>query len=906
MKKSVIIVLVFLLILPISYALFDFFNYKLIQDKLEIELNKDILSNNELLSIEINPTYKGFYYVIYILDNNRNIVDSIKLNCEKGICYNKEIINYYIPPNFNGIYTINVFDYSSLSYETSSFNVIPKTSFQASAFEAEANNWDIGAYEFQSWQPPIGIPDPADYWNGLDPIDDSAPNPTTHCPKWPSATNSKADGDSYDCYYVDKTHPSATNTNNPYGYPDKPRLTPPEGSLSAGAYVYIHAGTYTGSDSGGDRFDWYGSGTPTEPIWITGNSITKPVFQDKIHIGSGGNANYVILENIGFEATSSATNIQVAPSTDGHLVDHVVLRNIAMIGTGTDNDPESAIIISISQGSDTLPNSMVDYTVVYNVNIHDWGDNTNSGGGGDECGVYMGYHTDYLWVLDSTIYNMGADSVCGSHYADYTSKTASHYFIGRNNLYGNDENGIDLKAIRYAIISENTIYGPWSGPPYEAIILHYGTASVGVRDSWVMFNTIYNSGNGIVTTSGENIDIVGNVIYNIHHIDAGYNPASAYSQGAAIHYRNFNGMARIVDNTIYDYDTGVQIPAGVLGPGDSLQIHGNIFSNRAEPNAYEIYIAGGTDYVDINYNQVYYPGGSAVYGWGSSTQRSLTWMISNTDECDNENEGNPQFVNPPTDLSLQSSSPAIDDSIEHPTVYDDFYAQYSISIEKDKDGITRPQGIAWDIGAYEYVSGEPTTTTTSTTTSTTSSTTSTSSTTTITTSSTTTTTTSTTTTSTTTTTIIFQIELQQGWNLIGIPYAEADPRVEAVFSEILNRLVTVYSYLSPKKWEVYHNSQSIPYHLFTVNDRQGYWVKVNETATLINEGIINNTKLNYNLGWNLIAVEKEESLQQHLNADNRIKEAYNYTKNNNSYTYLPKDVILHKGRGYWILVNETI
>lgn len=556
-----------------------------------------------------------------------------------------------------------------------------------------------------TYRPPIGIPDPADYWNGLDPIDGSAPNPATHCPKWPSAANSKAGGDSYDCYYVDKTHASATNTNNLYGYPGKPRLTPPEGFLSAGAYVYIHAGTYTGLDSEGDRFDWYGSGTPTEPIWITGNPSIKPIFQDFLQIGVGGNTSYLIFEN--FEMNSGG-RLEIRPTTDGHNIDHVAVRNCVLTGTNSISD-RSAIAVGLSSSSDTIPNSTVTYVVIYNCTISAYGVYIDAGEDGyDQAGVYMGYHTDYLWVLDSTIYHMGADSIAGSHYANSIDRKAEHYFIGRNTLYENDENGIDLKAIRYAIISENTIYGPWNDPPYEAIILHYGMTSVGVRDSWVIFNTIYNSGNGIVTTSGENIDIVGNVIYNINHISGSYDPTNAYSQGAAIHYRNFNGMARIVDNTIYDYDTGVQIPNGVLGPGDSLQIHGNIFSNRAEPNAYEIYIAGGTAYVDINYNQVYYPGGSAAYGWGSSTQRSLIWMISNTDECDNENEGNPQFVNPPADLRLQSSSPAIDDSIEHPTVYDDFYAQYSISIEKDKDGIPRPQGPAWDIGAYEYQSGGPT------------------------------------------------------------------------------------------------------------------------------------------------------------------------------------------------------
>ena len=34
--------------------------------------------------------------------------------------------------------------------------------------------------------------------------------------------------------------------------------------------------------------------------------------------------------------------------------------------------------------------------------------------------------------------------------------------------------------------------------------------------------------------------------------------------------------------------------------------------------------------------------------------------------------------------------------------YDDFYQLYSIDIQVDHDEIARPQGHAWDIGAFEW------------------------------------------------------------------------------------------------------------------------------------------------------------------------------------------------------------
>ena len=44
-------------------------------------------------------------------------------------------------------------------------------------------------------------------------------------------------------HYVDKTSPTATDTNNPYGTPDRPRLTIPS-SLAPGSVVEIHGSGY--------------------------------------------------------------------------------------------------------------------------------------------------------------------------------------------------------------------------------------------------------------------------------------------------------------------------------------------------------------------------------------------------------------------------------------------------------------------------------------------------------------------------------------------------------------------------------------------------------------------------------------------------------------------------------------
>ena len=532
---------------------------------------------------------------------------------------------------------------------------------------------------------PIGIPDPALSFGGtLDPID-------TPTPDWPASWNEGTTSATEGYYYIDKTDGNATDSGNTYGHPDLPRASIPEGALSAGDFIYVHAGTYTAADSGGDRFNWYGTGTSANPIWITGNPTTNPIFQDHLHIADGGSASYIIFEN--FEFSGSAAWLETRPTTDGHTVDHLVIRNCTMTGAQVTDD-RTPINIGPSSSTDYIPNSTINYTVVYNNTISNYGDKSST----EECGVYAGYHTDYTWVLNNTIFSVGADSLGGCHYADNGTKKTEHYYIGGNTLYGNGENGIDLKGARYVIISENTIYGPYTREQGYAIVLHYGAPpSTTVKDAWVIFNKIYSVSGGIYTSSVgcDNLTILGNIIYDVK---ASYAAQVDALNGYCVRIAGGNGTFRIVDNTFYQYDKGLDI--NDLDGTDTCSIHGNIFHTRNSTDNYEIEEGTDESKIDIDYNQYYPVAESAAFNWGGS-ERTLSYMQNTASECAHGAEGDPKLVNPTTDFSLQSDSPCVDASVEH-AAYDAFYTAYSISIEKDYDGTARPQNSVWDMGAYEY------------------------------------------------------------------------------------------------------------------------------------------------------------------------------------------------------------
>jgi len=396
-----------------------------------------------------------------------------------------------------------------------------------------------------AYTPHLGIPNPSMYFGTFGEIDQPTPNPATKCPSWPSAPT-------VGCYYIDKTNTACTNTNNTYGYPNKPRCLPPEGLLAAGSYVYIHAGTYNPIDTDGDRFDWHGAGTASNPIWITGNASSRPILTDFVHIGAAGSVSYMVVENL---ALTSGANMLISPSIDGTNIDHVIIRNCVLTGRGLFYDG-SGIGIGPSSGDDGIPNSTIKYVVVYNNTVSAFGDKSKS----DQGGVYQGYHTNATWVLNNTIFDIAADGVAGSHYSDYTSKLANNFYIGGNTIYGNGEDGIDIKVTDGIVISGNTITGPcYAGRGAgSGIVLHYGANNLPCKNALVQYNTIYNISTGIGNGGSygcDNCSYVGNRFSNITNAYAcAYEPTFS---GWGIQIGGSHGTIRVTDNICYNCEKGL-------------------------------------------------------------------------------------------------------------------------------------------------------------------------------------------------------------------------------------------------------------------------------------------------------------------------------------------------------------
>ncbi len=516
------------------------------------------------------------------------------------------------------------------------------------------------------WQPPAGIPAPS---FGIDtPTYDAA----THCPNWPTRQNSINHGDRYDCYYVDNSKACSDKNSGGFGTPRAPLCNIPQGGFGPGTYVDVRGGrTIPYTSTWANRFHFFGSGTSKDYIVISGKNATggKPIINKYTHIGGeDGSTSYLIFEN--FETRAS---VDIRPTVNGYHQKHISIRSNTMRGSGFFKGGEE-FVVGVDNPN-AFPGTTISDIVFYNNESYDAG-KWNSATEDDTCSFYVRGRASFIWVVDNVAYRSGGDGIAGGHSAN---RTSDHYYIGRNTLYQHRENCIDVKEINDLIISENTCHNlktpADASANGEGIVIHYGADSLGPNSAWVLYNTIYNVVNGIQinSTNGEGY-IIGNAIYNVHHDDPGWKATSPYSNGAAIRLYSMN-TSFIVDNIIYDYDTGIQLPNPVSG--QTYEVHGNLLSSRSAPAGYEAYVPFGQANVSFANNQFYNPDGSVRFGWGNSAQVGIGSIA-----CRDCTEGKLALISPATDFRFKPGSPVKRKTGQH-RAYAIFHKTYGTRIDKD-------------------------------------------------------------------------------------------------------------------------------------------------------------------------------------------------------------------------------
>jgi hypothetical protein len=448
----------------------------------------------------------------------------------------------------------------------------------------------------QAYTPPIGIPDPG-MWGTTHPIDSTAPDVAVKCPTWPA-------GQTNNCYYIDNTHPQATDTGNLYGYPDKPRLTPHGGNafttFTAGAYIEMHGGPYPLRE--GTMTYFYLQGTSEQPVWFRGDLELMPIITGSIELRDSA---YAFIENLEFNGgAGSCINIVSINNT----TNHVVVRN-SKFKNRLDTGSTSAVGTNLADGR-TMNN-----VVVYNnefTELGNWQNEEDLDFHGFGVTVWSGDSTSELynvWFLNNYGYHISGNliQVTGGQFP-WAIKSTHHIYIGKNEGHSLRQTPIAVKKAQDVIISQNTsydmdVFGSQNG---DCFGFQYSPARI-----WWLYNTGHDCNNGIrqaaagVTnqdgttlnwTLGQNYGSGGDAPYIVKHNGHIYMcikntiPAIADNEpGVGSHWTDYwvqapsddlsytyeNTDAYIIGNLFYDIYPRVGVPSWYVGKEIGLGFYKN-------------------------------------------------------------------------------------------------------------------------------------------------------------------------------------------------------------------------------------------------------------------------------------------------------------------------------------------
>jgi hypothetical protein len=302
------------------------------------------------------------------------------------------------------------------------------------------------------------------------------------------------------------------------------------------------------------------------------------------------------------------------------------------------------------------------------------------------------------WMLDNEIYHNEGDGI-------QVGNGAGHdFYAGRNVAHHNKQAGLHTKRNTNVIFSQNTVYGQRisSSSTGAGMGFQYGPQNV-----WFLFNHIYDCNRGITVSSnvvypGQQSFLIGNVIHDIHAKETyphdGWSTVAIRVSGSPIDWVQY-----ILGNTIYDVDAGIH--------GDSGSIINNIIANVTNPAGREIYVEGAGAATSVLRNNLFYRGGQPIrISWGGSWVYDLPgFQAAFPGVADGSLQADPLFVDPANgDFHLREVSPAVDAGASLEPYFTLFESQYGVSIAYDFDDVVRPQGLLFDIGAYEVWNHAPT------------------------------------------------------------------------------------------------------------------------------------------------------------------------------------------------------
>ncbi len=155
------------------------------------------------------------------------------------------------------------------------------------------------------------------------------------------------------------------------------------------------------------------------------------------------------------------------------------------------------------------------------------------------------------------------------------------------------------------------------------------------------------------------------------------------------------------------------------------------------------------------------------------------------------------------------------------------------------------------------------------------------------------------------------IYLDEGWNLISLPLLPSDNAISTVLSSLAGQYASVWAYVAGS-WKVYDPGDTGLRDLTSMDAGWGYWLDMNESATLAVSGFEPSDSIALESGWNLVGYHGADS-QPMADALSSIDGKYvkvwaymgghwkMYDTDSPGFNDLTN---MERGYGYWIDVTE--
>lgn len=522
---------------------------------------------------------------------------------------------------------------------------------------------------------PFGIPDP-----GFGIADEPPADPAN----WPSAEQAG-------WYYVDAGHGSATDTDNDFGYPDKPRLTIPGNGLSvtpsggdAKMVIVPHSSAYELRDFSWHRWDLLGSSG--NRFWIVGANGSKDRPIISAHTNQDAqefriNGDYYTFDGIIFDDCNISRRTDAGNGHDYSVFRHCEFRNFRRNANGGS---------LVSGGVSTSAN-----TLLFGLYVHNNGRMlTDLADERDNHGVVSGSPTNF-WYIDSLSHNNAGDTFQAGN-----SNTSESVYVGRVKGHSDGENHTDIKDHNKIVVSQ---CDGWDYRTVNYVSSSGGGAQIiyvndeGVQQNWsyILHNRVWDTnGTGIGSSSiGARNYMIGNIVF--------HSP-----EGSGIRTDSGGGEKHIYLNTIHDVNNGLDMFKS--GTND-MYVVGNYVGDVTTYQARSV-----ADYVNIDefdYN-AYKAGGT--WAWGSNstptTGNHAAWeSATGFGANDLEAVGDDWTDSGAYDFSIAAGADVIDALLAsaEATVYpglDDMETDLGVTLQ-DMFGTALPQNTDFDVGAFEFVGG---------------------------------------------------------------------------------------------------------------------------------------------------------------------------------------------------------